>query len=314
MKFYLLLIIFLSNFAAVHSKPKLFSSDWPVWSITEGMKDSHLLDGFDYKIKKYETSLKWFRAGNLDVTFMTLYDFISIQPSKTPTVILGVTDYSNGGDKIILRNDIKKISDLRGKKILLASNTISLWLLHNFLRSHGLTLDDVQIVNESVTLAPLLFKEDKRYSAVVGWNPSIDGALDEDAYVASTSSDFPRAIYDLIVAKKTVVDEHPELIEAFVKSYYQSIRSDLIISKTAQTLSVSVAEYKSWLGDASIFPTRTASNNEYKSLLDSARDIQAFLTVAPLSVQDNETRKRFKPRQLDFKSLMIQGTATEINR
>ena len=89
----------------------------------------YYFSNFNYRNTKYATCLRWFKAGNLDITFMTLYDFISIQPTKLPSAIIGVTDYSNGGDKIIVRNSIKKAADLRRKKILLPTDTISLWLL-----------------------------------------------------------------------------------------------------------------------------------------------------------------------------------------
>ncbi len=69
-----------------------------------------------------------------------------------------------------------------------------------------MNLNDVVIVNQSTNLAPLQFKEDQSFSAVIGWNPTIDNALSEDSYVASTSADFPRAIYDLVVAKKDFVE------------------------------------------------------------------------------------------------------------
>lgn len=199
-----------------HAEPTLVSSDWPVWNLSEGMHKSGLLNSFDYRMEEYETCLRWFGAGNIDITFMTLYDYISIQPTKVPTVILGVTDYSSGGDKLIVRKSIKNPNDLRNKKILLPTNTISLWLLHNYLEPHGLSIDDVVPVDQNETLAAHQFKEHPSFSAVVGWNPFIKQALNADSYVAATSADFPGVIYDLVVAKKSFVDENPDLVDAFL--------------------------------------------------------------------------------------------------
>lgn len=287
-----------------NAEPKLFSSDWPVWNITEGMNENHLLDDFSYQEKEYESTLKWFKAGNLEVTFMTLYDFISIQPTKDPTIILGVTDYSHGGDKIILRKEIKQPTDLIGKKILLASNTISLWLLHNYLNQNGMSLDDVIIINENPDLAPLHFKEDKSFAAIVGWNPTINAALSEDSYIASTSGDFPRVIYDLIVAKKDFVDKNPILVEKFLNSYFDSILNPSVLEKTAENLSVSVAEYKSWLEDAYIFSSRQSANAEYKHLLENAEKILNFLTNAPKSIHHQDTLNNFKQRSIELKPMI----------
>ncbi len=304
MKNTLLTICLLISAGLTNAEPKLFSSDWPVWNLTEGMHQEQLLDGFDYHMKDYETTLRWFKAGNLDITFMTLYDFISIQPTKAPVTILGVTDYSNGGDKIILRKNIKTPSDLKGKKVVLASNTISLWLLYNYLDKYGMSLNDVIIINKSANLAPLLFKEDKQISAVVGWNPNIDNALDESSYIASTSADFPRVIYDLIVAKRDFVTNNKKEAEQFLSNYYTSVQSDSVIDKTAETLSVSGAEYRLWLSDAKIFPSRKEATNEKPHLTSAANRTVEFLTTAPTSIQHSETKKRFKSRALNIESMI----------
>ena len=179
---FILIILLCSQVLQAKTKPKLFSSDWPVWYLLQGMQQEHLLDDFDYKNVSYDTCLKWFEAGNLDVTFMTFYDFIALQPTKEPTVILAITDYSYGGDKIILKNTIKTGDKLKNKKIILSSDSISLWLLHNYLQTHQLTLNDVELVNQKTNLAPLQFNSSNEFSAVVGWEPAIDKAITPMSY------------------------------------------------------------------------------------------------------------------------------------
>ena len=122
--------------------------------------------------------------------------------------------------------------------------------------------------------------------------------------MASTSADFPRAIYDLIVAKKDFVDKNPVVIEKFLANYYASIQSDSIIDKTAATLSVSGDEYRFWLNDAKIFPSQNAANDEKQYLQKSANKIIKFLTTAPDSLQHPETKSRFKNRALDVESMI----------
>ncbi len=268
------------------------------------MHKNGLLNKFNYRTREYKTCLKWFKAGNLDITFMTLYDFISVQPTKVPTVIIGITDYSNGGDKLIVRNYIKNAKDLKGTKILLPSNTISMWFLHNYLKTNGLRVDDVEVVEQKETLAPIQFREDPSFAAVVGWNPIINEALNADSYIAATSADFPGLIYDLIVAKQSFVDENPDLVEAFLADYYESIHNDDVINKTARTLSVSTREYKSLLEDAYLFPSRISANGQYKKLLDNSNNIIEFLTTAPTSLHNTNAKSRFRHREIDMRTLI----------
>jgi len=287
-----------------YSEPKLFSSDWPVWGLTEGMHKSGLLNKFDYRIEKYDTCLKWFEAGNVDITFMTLYDFISIQPTKDPTVIIGITDYSNGGDKLIVKKTIKTAMDLKDKQILLPSRTISLWLLNNYLKKNDLNIHDVDIRDQNENLGPLQFNESSNYKAVVGWNPIINKALTNKSYIAATSADFPEAIYDLVVAKKSFVDNNPQLVENFLSDYYDSINSEYIISQSAQSFSVSTDEYKSWLKDAFIYPTRAIASKQYKKLFDTSEEIITFLTKPPKSLKNTKTESMFRQRDIDMQSLI----------
>jgi len=303
MRSYFFILLFLIPINS-YSEPKLFSSDWPVWGLTEGMHKSGLLNNFDYRIEKYDTCLKWFEAGNVDITFMTLYDFISIQPTKDPTVIIGITDYSNGGDKLIVKNSINSATDLKDKNILLPSHTISLWFLNNYLKKNNLSINDVNIIDQNENLAPLQFNESSNFMAVVGWNPIINQALTEDTHIAATSADFPEVIYDLIVAKKSFVDNNPQMVERFLVDYYNSINSENIIDISAQEFSVSGKEYKSWLQDAYIYPTRAIANKQYQKLMDNSEEIINFLTIPPKSLRNTKSESMFVPRKIDIQSLI----------
>jgi len=275
-----------------------------VWGLTEGLHSAGLLNYFVYRLEKYETCLKWFEAGNIDITFMTLYDFIAIQPTKEATVIIGITDYSNGGDKLIIKNTIHKPYDLKNQSILLPSQTISLWLLNNYLEKNGLTINDVKIIDQNEQLAPLQFNESSQFSAVVGWNPTINNALTDNSHIAATSADFPGVIYDLIVAKKSFVDKNPQLVKNFLSNYYTNIQSDGIIDKTAQAFSVSKEDYKSWLEDAYIFPNQLAANDQYEKLFSSSKNIIKFLTTPPTSLLDTDSESIFHQRNIDMASLL----------
>ena len=52
-------------------------------------------------------------------------------------------DWSNGGDGIVVRDNIKKVSDLRGKKIALATNSPSEYFVRSMLVAGGLQPSEV---------------------------------------------------------------------------------------------------------------------------------------------------------------------------
>ena len=55
-------------------------------------------------------------------------------------------DWSNGGDGIVVRDNIKTVADLRGKKIVLAENSPSHYFLLNMLVAGGVQPCEVKMV------------------------------------------------------------------------------------------------------------------------------------------------------------------------
>nr|WP_256489394.1 ABC transporter substrate-binding protein [Pleionea sp. CnH1-48] len=256
--------------------------------------------------RDYVQCIKGFDQGSADITFLTLFDFISLHPLKHPGKVLAITDYSHGGDKVILRNSIAKPKDIRGKKVILASDTISLWVLHLFLKSHGMDLDDVVIVHQKPALVGKQFAMDKSIAMAVGWNPKIEGALvANDARVIASSVDFPQQIYDIMVVDIESYRKNSSIYEQFMNNYYKSLNNDAVIKAAAERLFVSSAEYRRWMGDAFLFYNTSQVAFEREKLKKLAKQVSEFLSVMPESLKDTPARKLFRKRQLNENQLFI---------
>ena len=71
-------------------------------------------------------------------------------------------DWSNGGDGIVARESIKTVSDLRGKKVILAQNSPSHYFLLNMLVSGGIQPSEVNMVfTEDAFQAAAAFNAEK---------------------------------------------------------------------------------------------------------------------------------------------------------
>ena len=90
-------------------------------------------------------------------------------------------DWSNGGDGIVVRDSIKSVGDLRGKKIALAQNSPSHYFLLMMLVRAGVQPSEVDMVfTPDAFQAAAAFNADKTISACVSWAPDIYN-LDEAA-------------------------------------------------------------------------------------------------------------------------------------
>src|SRR2546422_4272502 len=84
-----------------------------------------------------------YAAGNVHIGWATL-DMIPLfveqlrKDSRTMPRVFQQIDYSNGGDGIVVRENIRSIADLRGKTVVLAQNSPSHYFVLNTLIDGGL--------------------------------------------------------------------------------------------------------------------------------------------------------------------------------
>src|SRR5882757_10373118 len=82
--------------------------------------------------------------------------------NKAMPRIFQQVDWSNGGDGIVVRENIKTVADLRGKKLVLAQNSPSHYFALNMLVSGGVQPSEVEFVfTEDAFQAARAFNDQK---------------------------------------------------------------------------------------------------------------------------------------------------------
>jgi ABC-type nitrate/sulfonate/bicarbonate transport system substrate-binding protein len=125
---------------------------------------------------------------------------------------------------IIGRKDhgIKKVSDLDGKRIGLPRNTIAEFYLGRFLELHGLSIDDVAMVDMNPSQAVGSIREGA-VDAVVTYPPfydSIKSAL--GAGIAEWPAQSGQMLYGVLTCRKDWIDRNPDLLVRVLKALEQA--------------------------------------------------------------------------------------------
>ena len=136
-------------------------------------------------------------------------------------------DWSRGGDAIVADRSIRRVEDLRGKKVSLALFTPSHWLLEYSLDNSSLDENaQSQIVKSLVGKnaspdARADFVSGKVDAAVV-WEPDVAEALQKrpGSHVLVSTKTAANLIADLMVAREDFIAEHPDVIKAFVQGWF----------------------------------------------------------------------------------------------
>lgn len=189
---------------------KIGYSDWPGWvawqvAIEKGwFKEA----GVDVKFEwfDYSASMDAFAAGKIDAVTMTNGDALVTGSGGAKSVMLMLTDYSNGNDMIVAKPGIKSIKDLKGKKVSVEQGLVEHLLLLNGLKKAGMKESDVTLVNAKTNEMPQMLTA-KDIAAVGAWQPVSGEAMKAvpGSKPIYTSADEPGLIYDVLAANPASV-------------------------------------------------------------------------------------------------------------
>jgi NitT/TauT family transport system substrate-binding protein len=271
-------------------------SAWPGWFPWEVAKEQGLFakNGIDVQLKYYENytdSLNALISGAIDANSQTLNDtLISLAGGAHQTIVLLNGD-STGNDKIIARDGIINISDLRGKKIAVEQGTVDDYLLLLALQQAGLTEKDVHLKAMPTDAGAAAFASGK-VDAVGAFAPFTTKALQRPgSHAVTTSAEFPGAIPGHLVVKQDLL-QHPDEVQALVNTWFDTLRwikdhRDVANQIMAKRAAVTINDYGTYAAGTTIFtlqqnldaftPGTTSDHLNYQ-----AGQIADFLTSAGL--------------------------------
>lgn len=182
---------------------KIGYSDWPGWvawqvAIDKGwFKEAGVPVAFEWF--DYSASMEAFAAGKIDAVTMTNGDALVTGATGAKSVMLMLTDYSNGNDMLIGKPGVRSVKDLKGKKVAVEAGLVEHLLLLNALKKNGMKEADVTIVGAKTNEMPQMLASGD-VAAVGAWQPIAGQAMKAvpGARPIYTSADEPGLIYDVV--------------------------------------------------------------------------------------------------------------------
>jgi NitT/TauT family transport system substrate-binding protein len=169
------------------------------------------------------SSLNAFKNGDIDVHWYTIDALPTIMPEMADfePVVLWQSDWSRGGDAIVVKRSINSVADLKGKSIAVAELTPSHSFLIWLLDAGGLKPSDVRIVAQpSAIEAAAAFKSGQVDAAVV-WSP--DDELSVRAVPGSKILESTRSasniIADVFFAKKAYAEANRDKLQKLYEGW-----------------------------------------------------------------------------------------------
>lgn len=189
--------------SASYADVRIGYSDWPGWVAWQVAIDKGWFKEAGVNVKfewfDYSASMDAFSAGKIDAVTMTNGDALVTGAAGSKSVMIMLTDYSNGNDMIVAKPGIKSVKDLKGKKIAVEVGLVEHLLLLNTLKKAGMKESDVILVNAKTNEMPQALAS-ADVSAVGAWQPISGQAMKAvpGSRPVVTSADEPGLIYDVL--------------------------------------------------------------------------------------------------------------------
>lgn len=192
----------------------------------------------------FDASRAAWKNGDVDLLWATVDAFPTEAKalSEFDPKIVFQADWSRGGDAIVARRGLNKVSDLKGKKVAVAFMTPSHSFLINLLETSGLTERDIEIKEVASAIdAASMFKSGAVDAAVV-WSPDDADCVAKvkGAKVLQSTKTASHIIADVFFAKQSFIDanqrELEQLYEGWMKGAAEVTNNEDAKRKAAKIL------------------------------------------------------------------------------
>jgi len=227
------------------------------------------------------------------VDMMVLFTPDLQRDSRTAPRIVQQIDWSNGGDGIVVRSNIRSVSDLRGKTIALAQNSPSEYYLTSLLLSAGLRPADVTTKYTSTAFeAAAAFVADKSIDACVSWSPDIYKITERIAgtKILSSTADANKLIADVYALRADFCRDHPEVVQGLAAGIFEGM--DMVKKDPTEACK--------WMADAfAMKPDEVMGMRNDAHPTNFAENVQFFLNSSnPANFERTWSNSRYVYREL----------------
>lgn len=173
-------------------------------------------------------------AGATQAVATTVDTFISYSAAGIPLAQVLLLDKSKGGDGLAVRNNISKITDLKGKTIAVdGAGTTPYFTLIAFMKRNGMGPKDVNFATLAPNPAAQAFVAGQ-YDAALTYEPYLSSVREAPnaGKILLTTLDYP-VVVDMVAFQPDYIKKNPKVVQGVVNGFFDAL--DMIKKEPAKS-------------------------------------------------------------------------------
>ncbi|HIJ90979.1 MAG TPA: ABC transporter substrate-binding protein [Deltaproteobacteria bacterium] len=168
-------------------------------------------------------SLKAIAEGRADGAALTLDEVLQARANGLLLSVVMIFDLSAGADMLVARSDIKKLADLKGRRLGFEQGAVGEMMLNAALRAANLTREDVKLVRLPVNRQREAWARDQ-LDVVITYEPVACHLLAQGGRKLFDSGQIPGAIVDVLAIRSEVLDRrHANAIRHLIAAHFRAL-------------------------------------------------------------------------------------------
>ncbi len=240
---------------------------WMPWMLAAEsavLKDIGQKNGVNLSLIRgdYAETINQYMTGHVDAVAITNIDALAaFAEAKIASDVILIGSYSAGNDAILLPAGKTELAI--GGEVVLVKNSVSEYVLSRYLEINKRQLSSVKLTDVSdANIARTFVAAGDAIAGAVTWKPIVDGVRSNaNAHSLFDSAQLPGEIADLLVVRRSVLQEHPNFAKALLESWFsvmrklQSAERTDTIAALARLSASTAVEYESQLATTMLMDT-----------------------------------------------------------
>ena len=209
------------------SQERLFvgTNIWPGYEPGYIAESQGLYKTGQIKMRQFSSAtevLRAFRNNSIHVAALTLDEALLLAQNDPEIVVFLVADISDGADVIMAKPSISSVSELKGKTVAAEGTALGAFVISRALQIANVDPQSLTIKSMTVDESIVAYEEN-RIDAVVTFEPFRSKLLRQGAKEIFNSKSIPNEIVDVLVTKRSIIDNNEETLRDFTQGWLSAI-------------------------------------------------------------------------------------------
>lgn len=173
--------------------------------------------------KSATESMQALLDGTVDGAMLTLDEALTVRSNGLPVSVVMVFNMSAGADVLLVNSSIKKLTDLKGKRLGVESSSVGEIMLTEILSKANLKRQELNIIPMRYDQHINAWKQQK-IDALITYEPKSSVLVDLGANKLFDSRQMPNAIVDVLVFRTDRLSgAHHQAIKHLISSHFKAL-------------------------------------------------------------------------------------------